>query len=57
MGFTGFTGFIGFTGFLGLTGLARRVFIAFALPGSTTPHEDLAQVENTRVPPVQLINT
>ena len=50
-----FTGFIGFTGSLGFTGLAKSVFITF--PGSTTPHEELAQVESTRVPEVQLINT
>ena len=58
MGFTGFIGFtcfIGFTGSLGFTGLAKSVFITF--PGSTTPHEELAQVASTKVAEAQLINT
>ena len=58
MGFTGFIGFtcfIGFTGSLSFTGLSKSVLITF--PGSTTPNEELAQVESTSVPEVQLINT
>ena len=47
--------FIGFTGSLGYNGLVRSLFITF--PGSTTPHEELAHAESTRVPEVQLINT